>query len=167
MEGKLLRAALAAVFIAGTGPAVGQALDIPSPTLPPGPVFTSPQPSLDTSSLSQSLSAPSLSPTPIPFGPTAPPSAAPVPLLPSLMPPSITIPDGLPPNAYAGLTALYRTVADFYAAGKYEQAIPVAKEYVAKTGELSGDTEGLVYANAISLLLRPLLAPNQLAPWDC
>ena len=154
MEGKLLRAALAAVFIAGAGPAVGQALDIPSPTLPPGPVTASPQPSLQTPSLSPSLSAPSVSPIPVPFGPTAPPSAAPVPLLPSLMPPSITIPDGLPPNTYAELTALYRTVADLYAAGKYAQAIPVAEEYVAKTGELSGDTEGLVYANAISLLSR-------------
>ena len=52
------------------------------------------------------------------------------------------------------MTALYQTIAGFYAAGKYAEATPIAEEYVAEVGKHAGDTEGLVYANAISLLSR-------------
>jgi esterase/lipase superfamily enzyme len=51
------------------------------------------------------------------------------------------------------LTGLYQTIAGFYAAGKYAEATPVAEEYVGWIGKRS-DTEGLMYANAISLLSR-------------
>jgi len=97
----------------------------------------------------QVMPSPTLPPGPAPHSLVLP--APSIPMAPVL--PSPPIP-GLPPNAYAELTRLYQTIADLYAAGKYAQAVPVALEYVAWIEKRADDTEGLLYANAISLLSR-------------
>jgi esterase/lipase superfamily enzyme/Tfp pilus assembly protein PilF len=97
----------------------------------------------------QALGDPSGMPSPI----LTPPPQYSVPS-PSLPAPALIPTPVLPSNTHAELTGLYQTIVGFYAGGKYAEAIPLAEEYVAQVGKHTGDTEGLVYANAISLLSR-------------
>jgi tetratricopeptide (TPR) repeat protein len=73
----------------------------------------------------------------------SPPALSPSPL--PLQPPGATS---------AELLGLYQSIVGLYAAGKYEEAVPLAEEYVAQVEHSPDDPERRLFANAISLLSR-------------
>ena len=102
------------------------------------------------------MQSPAILPPPLPPLPPLPSLSTPSPLIPS--PPVLSVPSPLPlrfPAATsAELLGLYQSIAGLYDAGKYEEAVPLAEEYVARVERIPDDPEGLLFANAISLLSR-------------
>ena len=127
-------AALAAGLMVAASPALAQ--QVMRPILAPPNL---PSPALPNIPATPSIIVPSVPPAPLPA--------------PSTLPPSAIAPSHLPDPDAQQLAALYKQIADLYGGGKYQDAQPLAEEYVAKIDNLAG-ADSLAYASAISLLSR-------------